>query len=444
LFVALECDRPLAQSARHSLAVVGEVEIGRGRERQYERINVAGTHGLAVRVPDRWMSSAHARLTNSFGRWVLEDRGSKNGTIVNGKPAERHTLQDGDIFELGHTLFLYRDAVTVSKEDPLDVDTAKLNDAVAGFVTLVPALARDLDKLGQLAPADVSILLLGESGTGKEVIARAIAELSGRAGEFVGVNCGAIPESLIESELFGHKKGAFSGAVGDSPGLVRSSHEGTLFLDEIADLPAPSQAAFLRVLQEREVRPVGDTRSYAVDLRLVSATHQDLVELVDGGRFRNDLFARISGYRMTLPSLRERIEDLGFLIGVLLPRVAAAKAEQVTIDVEAARRLFRYPWPLNIRELENCLRTAVVLADEGPILVEHLPEPIRTGDSAKPKRSQPASELSDEQREHRNELDALFREHKGNLSAVARALGKDRKQVQRWTKRYELDPADYR
>ncbi len=452
LFVALECDRPLASSTRHSLGGVDEVVIGRGRERVAERLNIAGNRGLTLRIPDRWMSSTHARISCSFGRWVIEDAGSKNGTRVNGSDITRHTLHDGDVVECGHTLLLYRDAVPARADEPPDFDPSAGADDVRGLTTLVAPLARDLDKLRQLAPSGVAILLLGESGTGKEVIARAIAKLSGRPGQFVGVNCGAIPDTLIESELFGYKKGAFSGAVADAPGLVRSSDNGTLFLDEIADLPAASQAAFLRVLQEREVRPVGDTRSITVDIRLISATHRDLPSLVEDGQFRNDLFARISGYRMTLPPLRERREDIGMLIAALLPKVAPHRASDVAIDVDAARAMFDYDWPLNIRELENSLATAIVLAGDEPVQFEHLPEPIRapktrtagTATTMPAATARPSVPLTDEQLRHRDELVALFREHRGNVSAVARELGKDRKQVQRWMKRYELDPATFK
>jgi transcriptional regulator with AAA-type ATPase domain len=441
LYVALECDRPAGLSARHDLGDVVEVAIGRGAARESERINLAGSRGLQVRIPDRWMSSAHARLSLQFGRWMLEDLGSKNGTLVNGAAVARHALQDGDLVELGHTLLLYRDAVLPRPGDAPDVDLAR-GDRPPGMTTLNSALAADLARLEQLAPTPVSILLLGETGTGKEVVARAIHDRSGRPGDMVGVNCGAIPDSLIESELFGHKKGAFSGAVADSPGLVRAAHGGTLFLDEIADLPAASQAAFLRVLQEREVRPVGATRADPVDIRLVSATHQDLPGKAERGEFRNDLYGRIAGYRMTLPALRDRREDLGYLVGVLLARLAPGRAP--AIDVEAARALYRYGWPRNIRELESALQTALVLAGDQAIALAHLPEPVRVGESAQPARGSEPPALTAEDRAHRDELAALFREHGGNVSAVARALGKDRKQVQRWLKKYGLDPASFR
>jgi len=455
LVVALECDRPLALPSRHALVDVGEVFIGRGSKRHAERINIAGMRGLQVSVPDRWMSSRHARIEQSLGRWLITDAGSKNGTRVNGEVANRRELRDGDVIECGHTLFLFRDRVSTRPDDPPDLEVTA--DEVTGMTTLALSLAWDLARLRQLAPSPVAILLLGESGTGKEVVARALAELSRRAGEFVAVNCGAIPDSLIESELFGYKKGAFSGASADHDGLVRAADNGTLFLDEVADLPAPSQAALLRVLQEREVRPVGSTRSVSVDIRLVSATHKELPSLVDAGHFRNDLYARISGYRITLPPLRQRREDLGLLVGQLLRKVAPSRAETIKIDVNAALAMFRYGWPLNIRELENALTAAVVLADDDLIRIEHLPEPVRepaperdgngastlseSGSGGPPVADAP---LTEEQASHRAELCALFERHDGNVSAVARECGKDRKQIQRWIKRYRIDVESYR
>jgi transcriptional regulator with GAF, ATPase, and Fis domain len=299
----------------------------------------------------------------------------------------------------------------------------------------------------QVAPSPVSVVVAGETGTGKEVIARAVHALSGRSGDFVAVNCGALPENLVESELFGHRKGAFSGAVEDRPGLIRAADRGTLFLDEIGDLPAASQAAFLRVLQEREVTPIGSTRAVPVDIRLVAATHRDLGALVDAGGFRPDLYARIAGLKIELPPLRERREDLGLIIAAILRRVAPDRLDRVGFDVEAARCLFRYGWPLNIRELEKTLQTAVVLAEDLPIATEHLPDPVRCEpDVAAPQDSEMDDDrpLSAEDEERKQNLIAMLQEHGGNISAVARAMGKARMQIQRWVKRYRLEPDSYR
>jgi transcriptional regulator with PAS, ATPase and Fis domain len=390
------------------------------------------------------MSSSHAEIRGSLGRWTLRDKGSRNGVRVNGAVVSERDLEDGDLIELGHTLLLYLVRRTGQAAD--DVDTSSAPPLAPGLGTLSPDLDDSFRRLAQLASANVNVLVLGETGTGKEITAQALHRLSRVTGEFVGVNCGAIPQSILEGELFGSSRGAFSGAVVDRPGLVRQAHRGTLFLDEIGDLPSSSQAAFLRVLQERRVRPVGGTQAVPVEFRIVSATNQDIEQLVRGGGFRQDLFARIAGFRLRLPSLRERPEDLGILIGSLLRQIAGNRAESVVFDPAAARRLVAYPFPLNIRELENWLTAAIALADDGPIRLEHLPEPVElerpvssrsVGDASRHK-------LTAEQAEHRLEVDALLREHHGNVSAVARATGKARNQVQRWIKRYDLDPNDYR
>jgi DNA-binding NtrC family response regulator len=443
LLVALECDRPLARSARHRLGPGGRVLIGRGPTREATRTGDHRATELGLRIPDLRMSSAHAELDGALGRWTIKDLGSKNGVRVNGEPVTARVLAEGDLIELGHTLLLYQEAPR--GDGPDDVDFGQARAAAPGLATLVPSLAATFAKLVKLAPTEVPVLVLGETGTGKEVVARAIHELSGRPGKFIGVNSGAIPEALIESELFGSSRGAFSGSVADRPGLLRAADRGTFFLDEIGDLPLPSQAAFLRALQERQVRPVGGTAAVPVDLRLVSATNRDVERLVREGKFREDLYGRIAGYRVTLPPLRERRQDLGLLVGVLLERALGDRASGVTLSLEAARILYSYRFPLNVRELESWLSAAVALSGGSPIRPEHWPEPVDLdpvddGD-AEPVALRP---LSPEQEQHREEVLGLLREHRGNVSAVARAAGKARNQVQRWLTRYALDPDDFR
>jgi transcriptional regulator with PAS, ATPase and Fis domain len=270
-------------------------------------------------------------------------------------------------------------------------------------------------------------------------VARAVHELSGRPGSFVGVNCGALPATLLETELFGYKKGAFSGATDDRPGLVRASDRGTLFLDEIGDLPASSQAALLRVLQEHEVMPVGGTRPVPVDLRVVAATHKGLDRLVADGGFRQDLFQRLAGHRTELAPLRERREDLGLLIASLLERHGG---RELGLDSPAALALLRHDWPGNVRELEQCLSAAAVLASEGLIRLEHLAAPVREALAPPSPDWGPKSEAEEAAR--KEQLIALLKQHRGNLAAVARAMGKARMQVQRWLKRYQLDPESFR
>ena len=434
LVLALECSRPRAGSVRYRLGDLAVVHLGRGPERRAER---AGTE-LTVRVPDKWMSSKHARIEPSFGRWVLVDTESKNGTIVDGHTTKRAVLVDGSLIELGHTLFIFFERMPIEPDAPgmLELTTT---DGPAGLVTMSPQWYAELARLRQIATSEIPILVEGESGSGKEVIARAIHVLSERKGAFVPVNCGALPENLVESELFGYKKGAFSGAQSDHEGLVRAADHGTLFLDEIGDLPASSQAALLRVLQEKEVMPVGGTRPVPIDLRVVAATHRDLDEMVASGAFRHDLFARLAGFRVTVPPLAERRTDLGLLVGAMHERLFAA--EHPGFDIDAARLLLRYPWPLNVRELEQALATAQVLAGGELVRAEHLPDSVRTG---RPPGSPRPVVLSESDQKVRDQVVAALREHQGNVSAVARALDKDRKQIQRWIKRFGLDPSTYR
>ena len=434
LVLVLECGRPRAGSIRFRLSDLTSVTLGRGPERRGERV---GTD-LIVRVPDKWMSSKHARIEPSFGRWVLTDTESKNGSIVDGHTTKRAVLTDGSLIELGHTLFLFFERL------PVDADAATMveltpNDGPPGFSTLMPGWNQELMRLRQIASSEIPMLIEGESGTGKEVIAHAIHDQSGRGGAFVPVNCGALPENLVESELFGYKKGAFSGAAADHPGLVRAADGGTLFLDEIGDLPASSQAALLRVLQEREVMPVGGTRAVEINLRVDAATDRDVDDMVAEGTFRHDLFARLAGFRVTVPPLAERRTDLGVLIGVLHARIFPA--DHPGFDIDAARLLLRYPWPLNVRELEQALATAQVLAGNEPVRADHLPDSVRTG---RPPGAPRPVVLSENDQKVRDQVVASLREHQGNVSAVARALDKDRKQIQRWIKRFGLDPGSYR
>lgn len=229
----------------------------------------------------------------------------------------------------------------------------------------------------RVAPSEASVLVTGESGTGKELIARAIHELSDRSKRpFVAINCGAIPESLIESELFGHKKGAFTGAIADNPGLFRKAQGGTLFLDEIGELPLPMQTKLLRALQEQVVRSVGDVNDTKVDTRIVAATNRDLKKEIQQSRFREDLYYRLNVVNLVVPPLRDRKEDLPLLIRHFLTKYCDEDTVVPSISPEALQCLRNYPFPGNIRELENVIERALVLGGSA-ILPEHLPEEVR-------------------------------------------------------------------
>jgi len=220
--------------------------------------------------------------------------------------------------------------------------------------------------IDRLKDADVPVLITGESGTGKEVVARTIHNKSPRAKQpFLGINCGAIPEHLLESELFGHVRGAFTGADRDRKGLFREATHGTLLLDEIGEMPPKMQAGLLRVLQEKVVRPVGGAREEPVDTRVIAATHRDLAEMVERGAFREDLYYRLHVVELRLPSLRERAEDIPLLIDHFLGIFAARYGrERRQVSRAALRRLMAYPWPGNVRQLENVLLNAWVLSDQ--------------------------------------------------------------------------------
>jgi two-component system response regulator AtoC len=256
---------------------------------------------------------------------------------------------------------------------------------VEGLIGQSEALRRVVDMAHRAAPTDLTVLILGESGTGKEVLARGIHRLSGRKdGPFVPVNCAAIPEGLLESELFGHERGAFTGAVRARPGRFELAKEGTLFLDEIGDMPLPMQAKILRVLQEREFERVGGTRTLTADVRVIAATHRDLESAVGQGTFRQDLFYRLQGVGIPLPPLRERIDDLPLLATHLLERAAARlNRPPAIVSPEALRCLWTYGWPGNVRELQHVLEGAMVLSD-GVITPAHLPAAIQRAGQAPP------------------------------------------------------------
>jgi len=427
LLEVLDGATPLRPLARRSLAGADEVLLGRG-----EGVTREG-RTLRIGLPDRWMSTAHARLRREGESWRAEDLGSTNGTFVNGEPMRERELADGDVLEMGHTHLLFRASAPEQGLPPPPLPAlATMSAALAESLGSVPAIARSM----------LPVIIGGETGTGKEVLARALHELSGRSGPFVAVNCAAIAPTLLEAELFGHRRGAFTGAVETRPGLVRAADGGTLFLDEIGDLPLPVQAALLRVVQEREVLAVGSVEPVRVDVRVLAATHADLEDAIAVQHFRADLYARLAGFVLQLPALRKRREDLGLLIASLLRKHGG---ERVTIAPEAGRALLCHRWPMNVRELEQCIASALALAGDGPIGLAHLPESVR-----RPLPRAPAiaglrpRTLAPEDIQQRDQLAALLREHDGNVAAVARVLGKARMQVHRWVKRFDLSLADYR
>jgi transcriptional regulator with GAF, ATPase, and Fis domain len=291
-------------------------------------------------------------------------------------------------------------------------------------------------------------MLLGASGTGKEVAANELHQLSGRPGRFAAVNCAAIPAQLIESELFGFKRGAFSGADRDKPGLIRSADGGTLLLDEIGDMPLEAQAKLLRVLQSREVFPLGATTPERVDVRVIAATHRDLGRMQREGKFREDLYARLNEYKLVLPPLYERKEDI---FGLVLRFLERHGRPDLRPSFPFMTALLHYDWPHNVRELEACIKRCIALAD-GPVLGPNLLPDALTEAMSDYGKAQGPVQLPAPERQRlpgsgtpsEGELRALLAEHGGNVAAVGRELGKARMQIHRWMKRYGIEVDEYR
>ncbi len=300
------------------------------------------------------------------------------------------------------------------------------------------AMQRVADVVNRVAESDTNVLITGESGTGKELVARAVHERSGRKGAFLAINCAAVPENLLESELFGHMRGAFTDARTSRTGLFVEADQGTLFLDEIADMPLGMQAKLLRVLQERKVRPLGATQEIPFDARIVAATNRDLESEVADKRFREDLYYRINVVRIDMPSLRSRGNDVLLLAQHFLERAAQRSGKNVTrLGRLVAERLVNYDWPGNVRELENCMERAVALARFDEITLDDLPAKIREHRPTEvftvsdDPNDLPAMHVVEE-RYIRKVLAAVG----GNKTLAAKVLGFDRRTLYRKLERY--------
>jgi DNA-binding NtrC family response regulator len=317
----------------------------------------------------------------------------------------------------------------------------------AGFGGLTghsPSAQRLFGLLEKAAATELTVLLHGESGTGKEMAARALhARGSRSSGPWVAVNCGAIPAELIESELFGHAKGAFSGATSDKVGLFEAADQGTLFLDEVSELPLALQVKLNRALQEREIRRIGETVDRKVDARVISATNVDLRERVAAGRFREDLFYRLNVFPIRLPPLRDRREDLPALVEALLQR----HGRPLRLEPDALKALTGYGWPGNIRELENVLLRAAALGEKGAITVRDLPAELTAHAAPAPgllSLSFREALQQAQDRAAREYLETLLAAHQGSVTRAAEAAGMARETLHRQLKRYGLAAGEFR
>jgi DNA-binding NtrC family response regulator len=309
------------------------------------------------------------------------------------------------------------------------------------------AFSRILDQVRRVAPTDANVLLTGESGTGKEIIARLLHDRSRRSKAlFMPVDCAALPDGLMESELFGHERGAFTGAITRRQGLFKEADGGTIFLDEIGEMSMPMQSKLLRALEQREVRPVGGSSLVDFNVRVVAATNVDLESAVADGAFREDLYYRLNVVQLRLPPLRERRDDLPVLSSLFLKEAASAAGREVPmITPEAWSLLERYPWPGNIRELRNVMHRMVALDADGHIRMSDLPSQLRRGDVRARSNGNGAGHLPLDYNQAKEEatyrfmldyLDQLLDAHDGNVSQAARTAGVSRRTLHRWLAEY--------
>jgi two-component system response regulator AtoC len=376
----------------------GEMWIGRDAE-------------CEISLPHERISRRHARLIVG-AEVAIEDLGSTNGVRMGGArlaPNAPQPIPIGESVRIGpFTLLLLAGTSTTSGDE---------STPRAALVVRDPTLAGKTEVLERVAKHDVSVLIQGETGTGKEVLARTLHELSGRDGEMVAINCAALSGALLESELFGHEKGAFTGATRTKTGLLEVAGQGTALLDEIGDLPLELQGKLLRALESRQVYRVGGVQPISLRARVLAATHRDLPDEVARGTFRQDLYFRLNGISLVVAPLRERRSAIAVLAAEFLGRAAKR------LTPKALAVLTEHDWPGNVRELRLVLDRAALLAGDGPILPAHvLLAPARAAGETEERR-----------------FVALAREHKGNASAIARALNTSRSQVRRLAARYGVD-----
>lgn len=388
-----------------------------------------------LRLEGRQVSGLHARVVKRKSGYLLRDAGSTNGTYVNLQRIEEHQLRSGDVIRIGGTLLIY-----LEEAQCLYPSYPEIQKIIAGNSASVRELRH---QLAQLATRNESVLLLGETGTGKELAAEALHVMSRRPGSLVAVNCAAISPDLAESMLFGHLRGAFSGATRDHAGYFRDADQGTLLLDELGEMQLDLQPKVLRALETKNVKPVGSSTEERVDVRVIGATNRDLRVEIDNERFRLDLHARFP-YKLRLPPLRERREDI-------LPLFAQFLGKPVNeLPVRKAFALLVYPWPQNVRELLNAAKNASLLgigADNEDISrwVEHL-RPLATTPSSEDKESETALALRHSAKPPVSEAilrNRLIQEN-GIQARVAKALGRSVRQVKRLFEKFRLNPQDFK
>jgi len=419
---------------RLRIEVVKGADKNRKIDFDLDRI-VIGTHdSCPMKLTDTTVSRQHCEIALVHQGYAVRDLDSTNGTYVD-RLRIREAIIDHDC--------RVRVGDTVLRIQPLD-ETVEISLAdETRFGSLYgrsAAMRRIFDLLARVAPTDTTVLITGESGTGKELAARAIHEASMRSeGPFVVVDCGAIPPNLIESELYGHEKGSFTGAVAKRIGAFEAATGGTLFLDELGELPLDLQTRLLGVIERREVSPIGSTEARKVDVRIVAATNRDLRREVNRGSFREDLYFRLAVVPVEMPPLRERPEDVQLYIEQFLDEVATDHAG-VSLDIETIERLTKQPWRGNVRELRNVLERAVALGDvELPSHSDaELPTVGGTVDVNVPFKIGKATLIEAYERAY---VERLMAEHDGNITRAARAAEIDRVYLLRVLDKFGLRPS---
>ena len=370
------------------------------------------------------VSREHARVFVERGRVLIEDQQSRNGTLVNGERVTRATLTIGDVVGIGGILLMVVLAPP-SFAEPSHPD-------IVGKSWPVARLLEDVTRVGA---SQHTVTLLGETGTGKELVAKSVHATSGRAGRLVAVNCGALAEGLLESELFGHEQGAFTGAAAPRPGLIAQAEGGTLFLDEVTSTPPRLQATLLRLLENGTYRPVGSNDEQTADVRVVAAAQPDILTSIDSGGFRADLWFRLSRRVITVPPLRERTED----IPLLARHFARAIKADAELSSPLSRALIRAHWRGNVRELRNIVEQIADVSQRS-LLADASLVPSAAPRSAEPAQTTIRQRRAKRRRPPRRVLEHLLQEHAGRVAAVATALSVNKKTVYRWLEAHGLEP----
>lgn len=386
-----------------------------------------------ISLPDLEVSRFHAKLCREQDSYRLLDL-SRNGITMGGVAIESVMLCDQDVFEMGPWCVLYEQYSRSEESETVGQGNAKTRRPshpspmiFHGMVGSSELMQEVFHCIERVAPSQLPVLVHGETGTGKELVARALHGLSQRDGSFIAINCGAISPHLIESELFGHERGAFTGAVAQHRGAFEAAHRGTLFLDEIGELPLELQAKLLRVLEEGMIRRVGGTTEQPVEVRVITATHRDLNEEVAAGRFREDLYYRLLGIMIELPPLRERREDIPYLAAHFLEQSSPDKVQRELTE-DAVRRLQAHPWPGNIRELRNVLARSLVFCDHNRL----------TADDLQFVRLQRPDDKPSLEGAEREAIVAALQATKGNKRQAANRLGIAKSTLFRKIREYEL------